>query len=198
MKLMCKKAVLLGLLLFALPWVAYASSIDVSNAGGVVAGDSSGLSLTGSTMFKYGNVVGANLGTVAFTTGAFTSGDIAMGGTLAAGGTFTITGNGSNGVPNGMIFSGTFSSATWTLQRLANGTNNYVLIGAVMGSNGQVGATSKLTVINTGKGFFDGSIALSSGDTNLSMAIPEPGTLSLFGTGLLGLAGFIRHKRNQV
>ena len=87
---MCKKAVLLGLLLLALPWVAYASGIDISNADGMVSGDASGLTLTGSTLFKYGHVVGSNLGTVTFTTGAFTSGDPVMGGTLAPGGSFII------------------------------------------------------------------------------------------------------------
>ncbi len=195
---MSKKAVLLGLVLLALPWVAHASSIDISNAGGMVSGNSSGLTLTGSTLFKYGDVVGTNLGSVTFTTGAFTSGDPTMGGTLAPGGSFTITGNGSNGVPSGVIFSGTFTAATWTMQSLPNGTHDYVLMGALMGSSGQVLATAQLTVM-TGKGFFDG-IGLSSGDSNLSggMSVPEPGTLSLFGTGLLGLAGFIRHKRRHV
>jgi hypothetical protein len=74
---------------------------------------------------------------------------------------------------------------------LANGTHNYTLSGGLVSSTGQVGATVQLTV-NTGKGFFNGSVGLSSGDTNLS--VPEPGTLSLFGTGLIGLAGAIRRK----
>jgi len=53
------------------------------------------------------------------------------------------------------------------------------------------GATVQL-VINTGKGFFNGSTTISSGDTNIVVA--EPGSLTLLGTGLLGLAGVVRRK----
>ena len=189
---MLKKIALLLILALALPLAAFAdSSIDISNAGGVVSGNSSGLTLTGSTLFKYGSTVGSNLGTVSFSTGAFTSGDAQAGGTLAAGGNFTITGNGTSGVPNGVIFSGTFSTAKWDLTTLANGTHSYTLTGGLVSPSGQVGATIQLTV-NTGKGFFNGSADLSSGDTNLS--VPEPGTLSLLGIGLIGVAGVVRHK----
>ncbi len=191
---MFKKFALVGILALALPWAAYASSIAVSNAGGTLTGSSTGLALTGSTLIKYGVAVGSNLGSVSLSTGAFTSGDAQMGGTLAAGGTFTITGNGTNGVPNGVIFSASFSSATWTMQTLQNGTHDYVLNGALVGSNGQVGATAQIT-INTGTALFSGTAGLSSGDTNISVTTPEPGSLSLLGTGLLGLAGFMRRKR---
>src|SRR5690242_6534588 len=111
LKSMGKKAALLALLVLALPWAAYASSISIINFGGVVSGDASGLTLTGSTIMVFNNVTGNNLGSVSFSTGAFTSGNPQMGGILAAGGTFTVMGNGSNGVPNGTIFNGTFSSA---------------------------------------------------------------------------------------
>ena len=78
---------------------------------------------------------------------------------------------------------------------LANGTHNYTLTGSVSGWNGSGAATQGVTVqltINTGKGFFNGSTTISSGDTNI--VVPEPGSLTLLGTGLLGLAGVVRRK----
>jgi hypothetical protein len=176
-----------------LPATTWAKSIiDLSNGGGTITGSSAGLSLTGSVLFKYGSTMG-DLGTVSFTTGKFTSGAPDIGGTLAPGGTFTITGNGTNGVPNGVIFSGTFSSSspvTWSVITLADGSHQYTLSGAIEG-NGKVGATVQLAVVS-GKGLFMGTADLSSGDTTLS--VPEPGTLGLLGTGLLGIGGLMRRR----
>ena len=196
---MVKRIVLLAVLALALPLAAFAnSSVDYTNRGGTLTGGPGGFTLSGSILQAAGSAVGSNLGSVSFTTGAFISGNAQMGGTLAPGGSFTITGNGTNGVPNGVIFNGTFSSSnpvTWALTTMANGTHSYTLTGAIDSPSGQVGATVQLSV-NTGKGFFNGSVGLSSGDTSLS--VPEPGTLSLFGTGLIGLAGVIRRTLNLV
>jgi len=198
-----KKILLLAVLALALPTAVFAgSNVDFSNSGGTLTGSNSGLSLTGSVLFGVnglnggGLITGSNLGSVSFTTGALSSGSLQMGGTFAAGGSFTIAGNGSDGLPNGVIFSGTFSSpVTWTMVTLANGTHNYTLTGTLSGQleGGSTvqGVTVQLT-INTGKGFFNGATNISSGDT--SITTPEPGSLSLMGTGLIGLAGLVRRK----
>jgi hypothetical protein len=197
-----KRIIGMALLALALPMAAFASSVDFTNSGGTLSGTNAGLSLTGSALIAVnglngGGLVTGSLGTVTFSTGALTGGNLQNGGTFAAGGSFVITGNGTNGIPNGTIFNGSFSGpVTWTLVTLANGTHNYTLTGSLSGTwmgTGTTlqGATVQLT-INTGKGFFNGSTTISSGDTNI--ATPEPGTLGLLGTGLVGLAGALHRK----
>jgi len=196
-----KKVFLLLALALALPAAAFAgSSVDFSNSGGTLTGSSGDFSLTGSTLIAVngynggGLITGSNLGTVTFTTPGLSTGSLQMGGTFGAGGSFTITANGTDGL-NGTLFSGTFTSGTWTMVTLANGTHNYTLTGVLAGTLGSGYSTNGVTVqltINTGKGFFNGSTRISSGDTTVT--VPEPGSLGLFGTGLLGVAGLIRRK----
>jgi len=200
---MIKKTVFLAVLALALPLATFAgSSVDFTNSGGTLAGTNSGLTLTGSVLVAVnglggGLITGNDLGTVSFSTGALSSGSLQMGGTFAAGGMFNITGNGTDGIPTGAIFSGSFTGpVTWTLMTLANGTHNYTLTGSLTGTwyNGATldGATVQLT-INTGKGFFNGQTNISSGDTTFA-TVPEPGSLGLLGTGLLGIASLVRRR----
>ena len=47
-------------------------------------------------------------------------------------------------------------------------------------------------IINTGNGFLSDSTEFAVGDT--SITVPEPDTLGLLGTGLVGIAGLVRRK----
>src|ERR1700690_265195 len=124
-----------------LPATALASrQVDIGNSGGTLTGSASGLTLTGSTLTLVNNpyplgLITRNLGTLAFSTAAMDSGTIQTGGTFAPGGSFTVTGNGTNGVVNGPIFTGSWTGeVSWTLITLADGTHNYNLTGIVTGT----------------------------------------------------------------
>jgi PEP-CTERM motif len=199
-----KRIVLMALLALALPLAAFANDVDFGNSGGTLAGNTSGLTLSGSELtqvngFNGMGLIQGSLGSVAFTTGSLMSGNITTGGVFGPGGSFVITSNGTGGLPDGVIFQGTFTgNTTWTPNGTVgvSGTINYTLSGAISGTwyNGTKvsGGTAQLTV-STGPNGFQGSVSLASGNTDISVT-PEPGTLGLLGTGLVGLAGVVRKR----
>jgi hypothetical protein len=195
-----KRLVLLALLALALPLSAFADTWDFTNISGNLTGNNAGLTLTGSSVINIDGPGGPFVCpcTESFSLGAFAGGPGNAGNSLRLPGTFsgvgsafTITLNGG-----GVIFNGSFTSpATWTPE----GNGIFQLSGYVSGTltlpNGQTrtvkGFTSQLYfgTVNAA-GVFTGT--LGSGDTIVST--PEPGTLALFGTGLVGLAGIVRRK----
>lgn len=170
-----RRVVLLALLALALPAVALADSIDFEGFadsthpatvnGSVSSGGS--LSLTFNELSVNGAAVGG--GSVAISLN-FNKTACGTGCFDIASGTITVT-NASNTV----IFTGTFSGGS------ATETGNMISV------NGAT--TGGVTVVGliTSKGVWVGS-------SETVASVPEPGTLGLLGTGLIGLAGLARRK----
>jgi len=164
-----RRVVLLVVLALALPVALFAdSSTDFENLGsiGSTATVSTMTPTAGGTLSLTSALSGGASGTLSLTTGTLTATAVA-GVFTFTGGSFTITDS-----KNNTLFSGTFTSGS-----KVDVEGNAIFIIGVMGNN----HTSQL---------IGGGIV--SGDT--IVVTPEPGTLGLLGTGLVGIAGLVRRK----
>jgi PEP-CTERM motif len=206
---MSKSAVLMLSFFLLVPFVAFASSNTFQNNGGRISSNGTYLSLSGSILSSVtmgGINTSGSLGAVSFTTGALISGSLDDGGTFAAGGSFQITGNGSNGIPAGVLFKGAFTGpvswkAIWNPTADHHGDWSYELSGRITGTlaNGQKLAANFVAYtfdVSQG-GEFSSSVRFKDGMATTTSTVPEPGTMALLGTGLLGL-GMLAFRKGSV
>lgn len=208
---MKRVAVLVGLCALLLSTAAWADDITLTNKFGTVNVTTAGIVSKGMQLKSYGLVTagkGLSLGSVSFSTGAFTGATILGNGTFAggAGSSFIVTGRGTwlktlTGTTNTKVtlFSGSFvGPVNWQLKSVGpNGwTWNFKLTGTIRGQlwNGRTvtGTTTQYITLSKNQWSVD-----HEGNTGLGtshLLVPEPSTLGLLGTGLIGIAGTLRRK----
>ena len=201
---MRKIAVVLGLCTLLLPVAAWADAIDFGNNFGTVSITSAGIVSAGAELVGFNGISaprGHSMGSVSFSTGALTSGSIFGGGTFSSqGSSFIVTGVGKYGQPKGIIFDATFVGPIHWVLVSQPGKFDYVfrLSGVVDGTlyTGRVvsGNTHQSITVHPNQWSQDHLGSLGGGKTTFGVATPEPGTLGLFGLGLIVLAGAARRK----
>ncbi|HKC00196.1 MAG TPA: hypothetical protein VKD23_15540 [Terriglobales bacterium] len=196
----------LGLCTLLLPIAALADNVYLVNEFGSVTLTNAGIVSRGSELMRFNGVTappGHSLGSVSFSTGALIQGSILGGGVFSStGSSFVVIGSGKYGEPKGTIFSGSFiGPIAWVL--VSRTGNNYVfdLLGSLKGmlytGRSVTGATMQTIYVNQNQWNHNqrGSIGFGRAKFGPELrAGPESGTLGLFATGLIVLAGTILPK----
>jgi len=186
---------------------ARASTISlIINEFGTVSITNAGIVSKGSELVSFNGITAPpanSLGSVSFSTSALTSGSIWSGGTFSSvGSSFIVKGVGKKywGVPRLTLFSGSFvGPIKW---KLVSQTGKYDYVFTLSGRIEGMLYTGRYAIIPTKQTIYvyknqwavDHRGSIHRGDTSFRVNTPEPGTLGLFGTGLIVLAGTMRRK----
>jgi hypothetical protein len=222
LRVVAQCALFAGVVLLLAPAAARADSCQsnsletcVANTDGMPGASGSGtnttFSLTNSEVTGIGWKSGGVLGHLNFKTG-----DLEAGGSLMTGGTFSATNSSFsikgtyNNISNGTIFTGSFTGPVqWQLINpstcSASTACEYDLTGNLIGTwnpNGPNAGVTGVTIqlyFKTTSGYYTGaagSLTDIGGYSNFDtpLVTPEPSTLALMGTGLVGIGMMAKRK----